>query len=205
MTKRLAEKINWRKVQDLVPVIVQDFQSRDVLMMGYMNREALALTLKTGKVTFWSRTRQRLWEKGETSGDTLHLKGIRLDCDHDTLLIEASAAGNTCHLGTKTCFGDAKEGVGWLPVLQGIIRERKRQKDPKSYTWSLLKNGPERAAKKLGEEGVELALASVAGDKPAVREEAADVLYHLLVLLEANEVPLTEVVRTLESRHDGKS
>ncbi|MEE8294703.1 MAG: bifunctional phosphoribosyl-AMP cyclohydrolase/phosphoribosyl-ATP diphosphatase HisIE [Sphingomonadales bacterium] len=200
MTNQLIAEVDWQKGDGLVPAIVQDVLSCDVLMLGFMNHEALARTLKTNRVTFWSRTRKCLWEKGETSGNYLELKTIRLDCDQDTLLIEARPRGKTCHLGTKTCFGEGDDGLSWLLVLQGIIRERKEQKDPQSYTWSLLENGPEKAAKKLGEEGVELALAAVSGDKDHIKEEAADVLYHLLVVLEASGVSLQDVLKVLKAR-----
>lgn len=204
MKNQLATKVDWQKGDGLVPAIVQDVTSRDILMLGYMNREALLRTLKTGRVTFWSRTRNCLWEKGEVSGNSLALQTIRLDCDNDTLLIEAKANGNICHLGTKTCFGEGDDGPSWLLALQDIIRDRKEKKDPKSYTWKLLKNGPELAAKKLGEEGVELALAAVSGDKVHIKEEAADVLFHLLVLLEAGGVSLQDVVGILKKRHSEK-
>jgi phosphoribosyl-ATP pyrophosphohydrolase/phosphoribosyl-AMP cyclohydrolase len=191
--------VDWAKGDGLVPAIVQDASALRVLMLGYMNREALQRTLQTGLVTFYSRSKQRLWQKGETSGHVLQCREIRLDCDRDTLLVLAEAHGPACHLGTRTCFGeDEAPGLSELADLAATIRQRRREAPMGSYTARLFEAGIKRIAQKVGEEGVEVALA--AGNAKDVAAESADLLYHLLVLLEASGVELRDVMAILRDR-----
>jgi phosphoribosyl-ATP pyrophosphohydrolase/phosphoribosyl-AMP cyclohydrolase len=194
-----ADAIDWAKGGGLVPAVVQDAVSLRVLMLGYMNREALQKTLETGLVTFYSRSKKRLWRKGETSGHVLRCRDIRLDCDHDTLLILAEPLGPTCHLGAKSCFGDGDAtGLSVLADLANTIRRRRQNPEPGSYTAKLFAAGMRRIAQKVGEEGVEVALA--AGNAEELAAESADLLYHLLVLLEAGGVELRAVMEILHKR-----
>lgn len=196
------EALDWSKGDGLLPAIVQDAASGRVLMLGYMNREALEHTCSSGHVTFFSRSKQRLWTKGESSGNVLELRSIAADCDRDTLRVMAVPHGPTCHLGTTTCWGEALEPpVGFLAELQRVIQTRKNADPESSYTARLLAEGVKRCAQKVGEEGVEVALAATAGDRDELVEESADLLYHLLVVLAASGVSLDEVCRTLEARH----
>lgn len=193
---------DWQKTDGLLPAIVQDAGTGRVLMLGYMNRDALEKTQATGHVTFFSRSKQRLWTKGETSGNTLELAGMELDCDRDTLLVQAIPHGPTCHLGTDTCWGDeVKPSVGFLAELERIIESRSGADPDSSYTARLLAEGVKRCAQKVGEEGVEVALAATAGDREELVDESADLLYHLLVVLAASDVSFDEICRRLESRH----
>ncbi|MBI1233062.1 MAG: bifunctional phosphoribosyl-AMP cyclohydrolase/phosphoribosyl-ATP diphosphatase HisIE [Alphaproteobacteria bacterium] len=194
--------INFAKSGGLVPAIVQHARTRQVLMLGYMNAEAVRQTIETGQATFFSRSKGRLWVKGETSGNTLSLVSVRVDCDRDALLVEAEPAGPVCHLGTAGCFDDGEApGVGFLEALASIVHTR-READPKdSYVARLLASGPLKAAQKVGEEGVEVALAAAAQDDAALTEEAADLVFHLLVALESRGVALSDVVETLRARH----
>lgn len=195
---------DWQKTDGLLPAIVQDAGTGRVLMLGYMNREALEKTQATGHVTFFSRSKQRLWTKGETSGNTLELVGMQLDCDRDTLLVEARPHGPTCHLGTDTCWGDdVNPPVGFLAELERVIESRVDADPESSYTASLLGKGVKRCAQKVGEEGVEVALAATSGDREELINESADLLYHLLVVLVASDISLEEICRQLESRHRG--
>lgn len=196
------ENLDWDKAGGLMPAIVQDARSGRVLMLGYMNPEALEKTQATGHVTFFSRSRQRLWTKGERSGNTLELIGMQADCDRDTLLVQAVPHGPTCHLGTDTCWGDESHPpVGFLAELERVIESRVGADPRSSYTARLLDKGVKRCAQKVGEEGVEVALAAAAGDREELVNESADLLYHLLVVLAASDVSLEEVCRQLESRH----
>ena len=200
------DRIDWEKSAGLVPAIVQDAAGGSVLMLGYMNRDALAATQASGRVTFWSRSKGRLWTKGETSGNYLEVRSIAADCDRDTLLILARPTGPACHLGTRTCFGEspphaAAESLAFLATLQDIIAERIAHPVPESYTAKLLAQGPRRIAQKVGEEGVELALAAVAQGDAEILGEAADLLYHVLVLLQSKQLSLGAVVAELEARH----
>ena len=195
-------KIDFEKGNGLVPAIVQDADTLQVLMLGYMNEEAVTKTQETGLVTFYSRSRETLWTKGETSGNTLSLVSLQEDCDADTLLVMARPAGPTCHEGTVSCFGeDGADGVGFLGYLDTLIKDRKSAEPSKSYTAKLLQGPLVKAAQKVGEEGVETALAAVAESDDAFKGEAADLLYHLLVLLAAKDVLLAEVIDVLQSRH----
>jgi phosphoribosyl-AMP cyclohydrolase / phosphoribosyl-ATP pyrophosphohydrolase len=200
------KRLDWGKDSGLLPAIVQDAGSGAVLMLGYMNRAALAATQATGRVTFWSRSKGRLWTKGETSGHYLELKEIAADCDGDTLLILATPAGPACHLGTATCWGEraprsAAEPIGFLGRLEEIIAARIAERPPGSYTAKLLAEGTRRIAQKVGEEGLELALAGVAQSDQEIIAEAADLLYHTVLLLKAKGLSLHQVAVELESRH----
>ena len=200
----LSERINWEKVDGLVPAIVQDYQSSQVLMMGYMNPAALEKTGETGNVTFFSRTKERLWTKGETSGNVLQLQNIALDCDNDTLLVKVNPIGPTCHTGTTTCWdGDKQEEsqMVWLHQLEQLLAARKNADPESSYTASLYARGSKRISQKVGEEGVEVALAATSGDKAELVCESADLIYHLMVLLQDQGLSMDEVVNKLKERH----
>jgi phosphoribosyl-ATP pyrophosphohydrolase/phosphoribosyl-AMP cyclohydrolase len=198
--------IDWDKMNGLVPAIVQDQTTGAVLMLGYMNPEALAVTQASGRVTFWSRSKQRLWTKGETSGHFLNAVKIALDCDQDTLLILATAQGPACHTGTDTCWGieapaSEAQSIAFLRTLEKVITQRIADRPAGSYTTKLLDAGITRIAQKVGEEGLELALASVVQSDREVISEAADLLYHTLLLLNAKGLSLVAVVNELQSRH----
>lgn len=200
----LIERIDWQKVDGLIPAIVQDFDSSQVLMMGYMNPEALEVTLATKQVTFYSRSKQRLWTKGETSGHVLQLRNLALDCDQDTLLVKVNPIGPTCHTGTTTCWdGDSQEEsqLVWLHQLEQLLAARKSASPESSYTASLYASGTKRIAQKVGEEGVEVALAAATGDKAELISESADLIYHLLVLLQDQGLALSDVIDKLKQRH----
>ena len=198
-------KIDWKKTDGLVPAIVQDARTHQVLMLGYMNAAALKKTLSSKKVTFFSRSKQRLWTKGESSGNFLKLVSLEVDCDNDTLLIQAHAAGPTCHRGTVSCFGDAgATGAGFLAQLDQIVADRIKSGDKSSYTVRLVQEGIARCAQKVGEEGVETALAAIQKDNKEFASEAADLLYHLIVLLRAKKLSLTDAIAVLEKRHAPK-
>lgn len=195
----------WEKMDGLLPAIVQDRRSGRVLMLGYMNREAVEATLDCRLATFFSRSKQCLWQKGETSGNQLHVRAMFADCDDDTLLVLADPEGPTCHTGTISCFGnEAIEGPGWLEDLAAIVRQRADSADEGSYTRRLLAEGPARIAQKVGEEGVEVALAAVTRDQKACAGEIADLLYHVTVLMQALGFGWREVIAQLRSRHAAK-
>jgi phosphoribosyl-ATP pyrophosphohydrolase/phosphoribosyl-AMP cyclohydrolase len=200
------ENLDWDKGAGLLPAIVQNADSGAVLMLGYMNREALAATQASGRVTFWSRSKNKLWTKGETSGNFLKLSGIAADCDGDTLLVTAVPEGPACHIGTPTCFGEsppraAAEQFAFLGKLEGVIAQRIAARPEGSYTAKLLAAGTRRIAQKVGEEGLELALAGVAQSDADIIAEAADLLYHTLLLLRVKDLSLAQVVKELEARH----
>jgi phosphoribosyl-AMP cyclohydrolase / phosphoribosyl-ATP pyrophosphohydrolase len=200
------DKLNWAKGAGLVPAIVQDASSGAVLMLGYMNREALEATCASGRVTFWSRSKGRLWTKGESSGHFLDARSITADCDGDTLLILARPQGPACHKGTPSCFGKsppraAADRLAFLAVLQEVIHRRIAERPEGSYTAKLLAEGPRRIAQKVGEEGLELALAALVQSDEEVLGEAADLLYHVLLLLESKGLSLAQVTDRLEARH----
>ncbi len=193
---------DWAKGDGLLPVIVQHWRGGEVLMLGYMSREALQQTLDTRHVTFWSRSKQRLWTKGETSGHWLVLKSVHVDCDLDTLLVLADPQGSTCHRGTRTCFGeDTAPVLAFLGRLDELVAQRERERPEGSYTTALFERGIRRIAQKVGEEGVETALAAVAQDDDALLGESADLLYHLLVLLHSRGLDLPAVVERMQERH----
>lgn len=194
-------KPDFSKYSDLlVPAIIQDELTDRVLMLGYMNEKALQQTEETGKVTFYSRSKQRLWTKGESSGNYLYLKSILMDCDADCLLIKARPAGPVCHSGSDTCFNETNPGFN-LAKLESIITERKDQPAAASYTSSLFAKGINKIAQKVGEEAVELVIESKDNDREKFLGEAADLLFHYLVLLQAKGSGLDEVVKTLATRH----
>lgn len=203
-----ASTLDFGKGDGLLPAVVQHADSGAVLMVGYMNAEALAETFARRRVVFFSRTKQRLWMKGETSGHVLDLVEVRTDCDRDALLVTARPNGPVCHVGTATCFGDgtaaAASSLGFLSTLESIIEQRVTENPEGSYTARLFAKGPKRIAQKVGEEGLEVALAAVAETDDKVVSESADLLYHLLVLLKSRGVTLAHVVTELESRHSGK-
>jgi phosphoribosyl-AMP cyclohydrolase / phosphoribosyl-ATP pyrophosphohydrolase len=198
--------LDWDKMNGLAPAIVQDASSGAVLMMGYMNREALAATTATGRVTFWSRSKGRLWTKGETSAHFLDVRSVAVDCDRDTLLILAEPRGPACHLGTATCWGenapqsDAQQ-LAFLSKLEHIIAQRIVSRPEDSYTAKLVEGGVRRIAQKVGEEGLELALAAVAQSDEEIIGEAADLLYHSLLLLKVKGLSLAQIVAELQARH----
>ena len=202
MSEAIDGKLDWAKGGGLIPAIVQHCVTGEMLMLGYMNAEALAATRASGFVTFWSRSKQRLWKKGETSGNVLAVKSIQADCDGDTLLIQAESHGPTCHLGTSSCFGeDAKPPLAFLAELDALVAQRNAERPAGSYTTELFEAGIRRIAQKIGEEGVETALAAVAQDDAALKGEAADLVYHLLVLLRARGLSLADVAAVLAQRH----
>ncbi|KAB7732115.1 bifunctional phosphoribosyl-AMP cyclohydrolase/phosphoribosyl-ATP diphosphatase HisIE [Rudanella paleaurantiibacter] len=198
--------IDFSKSPDgLVPAVVQDEQTGKVLMVGYMNEEAYHKTQAEGVVTFFSRSKGRLWTKGETSNNFLHVRQILIDCDGDTLLIKASPAGPTCHTGADTCFDEVNGGKGqFLNYLQGIIHDRRVNPTEKSYTTSLFNRGVNKIAQKVGEEAVELVIEAKDNNDDLFRGEAADLLFHFLVLLEQKNIDLDEVITILQGRHAGK-
>jgi phosphoribosyl-ATP pyrophosphohydrolase/phosphoribosyl-AMP cyclohydrolase len=202
LTPADLDSLAWDKMDGLLPAVVQDASTSQILMLGYMNRDALAATLNSGFVTFFSRSKQRLWQKGETSGDRLALRSVRTDCDEDALLVLADPQGPTCHLGTASCFGEAEaSGAAWLGELERVIQGRAAAPPEESYTARLLAAGLPRIAQKVGEEGVETALAAVTADDAALTGEAADLLYHLIVLLHARGLSLEDAITVLRERH----
>lgn len=198
-------RVDFAKSDGLVPAIVQDADSGAVLMMAYMNREALEQTVKRRRAVFFSRSKQRLWEKGESSGHTLDVVDVALDCDADTVLVTARPRGPACHNGTLTCFGDepraAATSIAFLAKLESVVAQRATEKPDASYTAKLLAKGINKVAQKVGEEGVETALAGVTESDQKLVEESADLLFHLLVLLQARKVPFAAVIAELEKRH----
>ena len=193
------QQLDWAKGDGLLPVIVQDAANLRVLMLGYMNVEALAATRESGFVTFYSRSKQRLWKKGESSGHVLELVAIQADCDNDTLLVLAKPHGPTCHLQRDSCFPEAPGG--FLADLDALVQQREQQRPPDSYTTRLFESGIRRIAQKVGEEGVETALAAVAQDEAALLGESADLLFHLIVLLRSRGLALQDAVTVLQQRH----
>jgi len=201
MSAGFAETLDWSKGDGLLPLIVQHAHDGRVLMLGYTNSDALALTLDTREVHFWSRSKQRLWRKGESSGHVLALVSIAMDCDRDSLLAQALPAGPTCHRGTPSCFDGDARAHPWLNELETLIAARANGDPASSYVAKLLAAAPARRAQKVGEEGVEVALAAATGDIDGIRSEAADLLFHLLVLLRGAGLPFADVVGELAQRH----
>jgi phosphoribosyl-AMP cyclohydrolase / phosphoribosyl-ATP pyrophosphohydrolase len=202
------DTLDWSKGDGLLPAIVQDSRTEAVLMLGYMNQEALQATLSRQRVVFYSRSKQRLWEKGETSGNTLNLVSVTADCDNDTLLVRVTPAGPACHRNTLTCFGDGalpdSKGFGFLARLEEVIENRIASSPEGSYTAKLYGQGVKRMAQKVGEEGVEVALAAQAGDGPELVSESADLLFHLALLLRAKGLSLGDVAAELAARHQAR-
>ncbi|WP_285165016.1 bifunctional phosphoribosyl-AMP cyclohydrolase/phosphoribosyl-ATP diphosphatase HisIE [Shewanella goraebulensis] len=190
----------WDKQDNMIPAVVQNHLTGKVLMLGYMDKTALEYTLETGKVTFFSRSKQRLWTKGETSGNTLDLVAIDKDCDNDSLLIQVIPNGPTCHTGTESCWPDGNAHP-FIDNLTNLIISRKRQSADSSYTASLFERGTKRIAQKVGEEGLETALAAATHDKEELINEASDLMYHLIVLLEDQQLSMAEVNNNLMQRH----
>ncbi len=203
------DDIDWQGLGALIPAIVQDAGNGAVLMLGWMNREACERTLSSGRVTFYSRSRQRLWVKGETSGHFLELRSVSPDCDADALLVLATPHGPTCHRNTPTCWGDAPpassaQGLHFLLQLESLLESRIAERPDGSYTTRLLEEGTRRIAQKVGEEALEVALAAVSQGNDELRSEAADLLFHLLLLLKVRGLSLSQVVEELRQRHDHK-
>ena len=205
MNATWIDTLDWSKGDGLLPLIVQHAHDGRVLMLGYCNREALARTLSSKEVHFWSRSRQSLWRKGESSGNVLSLVSISADCDRDSLLCQALPSGPTCHLGSASCFDTETPAHPWLNELEALIGQRAGADAGSSYVARLLQATPARRAQKVGEEGVEVALAAVSGDTQALRAESADLLFHLLVLLRGAGLDLADVVAELAERHRGPS
>jgi phosphoribosyl-ATP pyrophosphohydrolase/phosphoribosyl-AMP cyclohydrolase len=201
--KNLTNQIDFNKGNGLVPAIIQDAKTQKVLMLGYMNKEAYEKTIELGKVTFYSRSRQKLWTKGEDSGNFLYLKDLSLDCDKDTLLIKVDPVGAVCHKGTDTCWDEENQAssVDFLLQLQQVITERKKNLSEKSYTASLFQKGINKIAQKVGEEAVELVIEAKDDNKDLFMGEAADLMFHYLVLLSAKGYSLEQVVALLQQRH----
>ncbi|MDB2521325.1 bifunctional phosphoribosyl-AMP cyclohydrolase/phosphoribosyl-ATP diphosphatase HisIE [Flavobacteriaceae bacterium] len=187
--------------EGLIPAIVQDEQTRNVLMLGYMNEEALEKTQSSGKVTFFSRSKQRLWTKGEESGNFLLFKSYKVDCDQDTLLVMATPLGPTCHQGTDTCWGEENSnGLAYIKELEAVIEERKNNPSKDSYVSSLFEKGINKIAQKVGEESVETVIEAIANNEPLFMEEAADLFFHYLILLKSKGKSLEDVLGVLEER-----
>lgn len=201
LTQNDIETLDWDKNAGLIPAVIEDAVSGRVLMLAYMNRESLQKTLETKRVTFFSRSKGRLWTKGEISGNFLNLVDLAADCDKDTLLVTVNAEGPACHLGTTSCFGDLQSRWQFLRDLEVLLASRKGADPATSYTASLYARGTKRIAQKVGEEGVETALAATVHDREELRNEAADLVYHLLVLLQAENLELADVIDILRERH----
>jgi phosphoribosyl-ATP pyrophosphohydrolase/phosphoribosyl-AMP cyclohydrolase len=205
VTPEQARALAWHKGEGLLPAVVQHARTGRVLMVGYMNEDALQQTLATGRAVFFSRSRQQLWTKGETSGNYLNIVDISTDCDSDAILLLADPLGPTCHNGTESCFAAAAstdvDRFAFLPVLEATIANRMAEKPEDSYTARLIAQGPGRIAQKIGEEGVETALAAVTRDDAGLLGECADLLYHVMVLLKSRDLELGDVVAELRSRH----
>lgn len=198
----MTDKLNFDKLNGLVPAIIQDAQTLQVLMVGFMNREALERTQREQKVVFWSRTKHRLWQKGETSGNTLNVVSMQVDCDGDALLVKVLPTGPVCHTGSFTCFGEerSQNAESVFSRLEEIVRSRQQEMPQNSYTARLLQQGTARIAQKIGEEAIETVVASLQGDGVALRRESADLLYHLIVLLRAQGSSLADVAEELQTR-----
>lgn len=197
--------IDWQKGNGLIPAIAQDAQTGHVLMLGYMNSEALEQTKTTGKVTFFSRSKNRLWVKGETSGNFLNLKSIHIDCDSDAILLLVNPAGPACHRDTLSCFDDAEPPLSFLSKLQFIIAARAGEPTDNSYVAKLLNKGIGKVAQKVGEEGVETVLAATSETPERFLEESADLLFHMMILLHAKGKSIEDIVAVLENRNKAKT
>ncbi len=194
--------LNFEKMNGLIPAIIQDCQTRKVLMLGFMNKEAYEKTIETGKVTFFSRSRQSLWTKGETSGNFLNVVSVKADCDNDTLLIQAKPEGPVCHTGTDTCWGEKNEAdIFFLSYLQDFIEKRHKEMPKDSYTTSLFQAGINRMAQKVGEEAVETVIEATNGTDDRLIYETSDMIYHLIVLLTSKGMRIEDLARELQKRH----
>lgn len=196
-------KIDFEKMSGLVPAVIQDAETKNILMLGFMNKEAYQKTVETGHVTFWSRTRQTLWTKGETSGHFLNLVDMKVDCDNDTLLVKVNPIGPTCHTGTDTCWGESNDmnPLLFLTELQDFINKRKEEMPEGSYTTKLFKDGVNKIAQKVGEEALETVIEATNGNSEHLIYEASDLLYHLLVLLTDKGLRIEDVAVELQKRH----
>lgn len=201
LTGEQISQLDWEKVDNLMPAIIQHAVSGEVLMLGYMNQEALSVTQSSGKVTFYSRTKERLWTKGETSENYLNVVSITPDCDNDTLLVLVNPVGPTCHKGNNSCFHPAETDWSFLYQLEELLASRKTADPESSYTAKLYASGTKRIAQKVGEEGVETALAATVNDRFELKNEASDLIYHLLVLLQDQDLNLSAVIENLRQRH----
>lgn len=197
----IINQLDFEKGGGILPAIIQDSETRQVLMLGYMNREALEKTLAEGRVTFYSRSKERLWTKGETSGNYLNIKEIKKDCDNDTILVQVSPVGPVCHTGSDTCFDETNEDQHFLHHLERVIQQRRDEPSGESYTSSLFRKGINKVAQKVGEEAVELVIEAKDDNDDLFLGEAADLMYHYLVLLAAKGKTLKDVIQVLESRH----
>lgn len=197
-------EVDFDKQGGLVPAIIQDNTTKNVLMLGYMNKEAYQKTLETGKVTFWSRSRNCLWTKGETSGNYLQLVSIKSDCDNDTLLVRVNPSGPACHLGTDTCWGETNDAnpLLFLSELQDFINKRHEEMPEGSYTTSLFKDGLNRMAQKVGEEALEAVIEATNGTDERLIYEASDMFYHLIVLLASKGLRIEDIAKELQTRHN---
>ncbi|MBQ7471543.1 MAG: bifunctional phosphoribosyl-AMP cyclohydrolase/phosphoribosyl-ATP diphosphatase HisIE [Prevotella sp.] len=200
----MIENIDFEKLNGLVPAIIQDARTKNVLMLGFMNAEAYQKTIETGKVTFWSRSRNTLWTKGETSGNFLQLVELKNDCDNDTLLVKVIPHGPTCHTGTDTCWGEDNTSfpTTFLSELQDFIEKRHEEMPEGSYTTKLFKDGVNKIAQKVGEEAIETIIEATNGSNEKLAYEASDLLYHLLVLLTSKGMRIEQIVEELRKRHD---
>lgn len=196
--------IDFEKLGGLVPAIIQDATTKNVLMLGFMNKEAYHKTIETGKVTFWSRTRNCLWTKGETSGNFLNLVSIQNDCDNDTLLVKVNPIGPTCHIGTDTCWGETNDAnpLLFLTELQDFIEKRHQEMPEGSYTTKLFKDGVNKMAQKVGEEALETVIEATNGTSDKLIYEASDMMYHLIVLLTSKGLRIEDIAQELHKRHD---
>jgi phosphoribosyl-ATP pyrophosphohydrolase/phosphoribosyl-AMP cyclohydrolase len=201
LTDEQISQLDWEKVDNLMPAIIQHAVSGEVLILGYMNQEALGVTQSSGKVTFYSRTKERLWTKGETSENYLNVVSITPDCDNDTLLVLVNPVGPTCHKGNNSCFHPAETDWAFLYQLEELLASRKTADPESSYTAKLYASGTKRIAQKVGEEGVETALAATVNDRFELKNEASDLIYHLLVLLQDQDLNLSAVIENLRQRH----
>lgn len=200
-----ADELNFEKLGGLIPAVVTDSETNQVLMLGFMNKEAFEKTIETKRVTFFSRTRNTLWTKGETSGNFLNLIDMKEDCDNDSLLLFAKPDGPTCHKGTYSCFGIDKKNTPFIDRLSKLIKERKENLPANSYTTKLFKEGADRIIQKVGEEAIETVIAAKNRDKEEIINETSDLIYHLLVMLAEQEIGFDEIVNKLISRHQIKS
>ena len=194
-------QLNFSKLNGLIPAIIIDDSNDKILMLGFMNEEALQVSIESGKVTFFSRTKNRLWTKGETSGNFLLIKDIISDCDNDSIIIYVTPQGPTCHLGNYSCFNLENENINFLLKLTELVNQRKKDLPVNSYTTKLFKEGSDRIIQKVGEEATEVIIAAKNKSKQQIIYESADLLYHLIVMLANNELSITDVVKELESRH----
>lgn len=200
----MIENIDFEKLNGLVPAIIQDAKTKNVLMLGFMNEEAYRKTIETGRVTFWSRSRNTLWTKGETSGNYLQLVELKNDCDNDTLLVKVIPHGPTCHTGTDTCWGEDNTAypTAFLSELQDFIEKRHEEMPEGSYTTKLFKDGVNKIAQKVGEEAIETVIEATNGSNEKLAYEASDMLYHLLVLLTSKGMRIEQIIEELQKRHD---